>query len=134
LPSGEALLRSEMPLIDLAKRLGRVMGPQWTTTGHRSTEIWNAFQSGGQTLDENRLIMANFGPPERLDEMTEIAVQTARANLYSLLQSISDPILLRKVDVLTEKEIQEMLQGREERAAALGPVEPEDENPDEPQF
>lgn len=121
-PSGEALLRSEMPLVDKVKRVGTVFGPEWTTVAHRATEIEDVFGAGG--LDEDALISARFSPPERLDEMTLIQVQQARANLYDTLSRIADPVLLEKIGLLTKDEIAAMLADRKKRQAAFAAANP----------
>lgn len=116
-PSGEALMRSEMPLVDKVIRLGAVLAPSWVQLGHRSTELENAFGVGG--IDEEALISARYSPPERLDKMAEIGVQQATVNLYASLSSITDPELLVATGIVDEKESTAIMDGRAERAAAF---------------
>ncbi len=118
-PSGEALLRAEMPLVDKVKKLARVNGPSYVMLAHRATEIYNTFSKSGEPLDEDSPITARFSPPERLDELTTIAVQQAREKLYASLGSLSDPILLEKTGLLDKGEITKILAAKEEREAAL---------------
>jgi hypothetical protein len=122
-PSGEALLRAEMPLVDKVTRLARVIGPSWVLLAHRATEVANTF--GGLALNEEAPIVAQFAPPERLDDLTEIQIQQDRVNLYASLSGISDPEIMAKTGLLTEAEINAVMDGREERAAAFTQVESE---------
>jgi hypothetical protein len=118
-PSGDALIRADMPMIDKVKRLGAINGPQWVMVGHRATEIYNAFGAGG--LDEDAPITAIFSPPERLDDLTRSEVAAKRIGLYNALMLISDPILFLKAavetELLTQKEAEQVLADREARAA-----------------
>jgi Phage portal protein, SPP1 Gp6-like len=120
-PSGEALIRAEMPLIDKAYRLARVQGPSWVLVGHRATEMANAF--GGQSLDEDEPISAIFAPPERFDELTEVQVKQARVNLYASASMLEDRIALEKTELFTQEEVNQMMNEREQRASAfMSPV------------
>lgn len=113
-PSGEALMRAEMPLVDKATRLGAVEAPSWTTLAHRSTEIANTF--GGTSLDEASPITAVYSAPEHLDELTEVQVQKAHVDLYSALGNISDPELMIKTGLVDKAEADAIIQGRADRA------------------
>lgn len=116
-PSGEALIRAEMPLIDKVKKLARINGPSWVMLAHRATEIANTF--GTEQLDEDSPITARFSPPERLDELTVIQVQQARQKLYDSLGRMSDEILLEKTGLLEKDEIDKIIAAKEEREEKL---------------
>jgi hypothetical protein len=120
-PSGDALIRAEMPLIDKVVRLARVDGPQWVLVGHRGTEIENAFGGGG--LNEDALLTAVFAPPERLDALTQAQVAAASINLYAALSLISDDILFRRAaedsGLLSAEEIKAVLAERKARAEEM---------------
>jgi hypothetical protein len=76
-PSGEALLRDEMPLIDKVETLGAAAGPAWASVGHKSTKMQNAF--GGGALDEQLLISSVFVAAARRDPLTMIAIANGMA-------------------------------------------------------
>ena len=116
-PSGEALLRAEMPLVDKVTRLGAVCAPSWILLAHRATELANTF--GGQSLNEDAPITVDYAAPERLDEMSQVTVQKATVDLYAALANISDPQLMVKTGLVTATEAQEIVDGRAERANAL---------------
>jgi hypothetical protein len=116
-PSGEALLRSEMPLVDKVTRLGAVLAPSWTLLAHRATELANRF--GGMTLDEAAPITVNYAAPEHLDELTEVQVQAAQVDLYAKLSNIDDVFLLVKTGLVTQSEAEQMVAERAERAKAF---------------
>lgn len=122
-PSGEALLRAEMPLVDKVRKLARVLGPPWVLVAHRATEIANTF--GGMALDEDAPITAVFAPPERLDELTELQVQQARVTLYAALTGMTDRTLLLKTGLVTEAEADAIIAAADERAARFLPAEGE---------
>lgn len=116
-PSGEALLRSEMPLVDKVTRLGAVLAPSWTLLAHRATELANRF--GGVKLNENAPITVNYAAPEHLDELTEIQVKAATVDLYAKLGNIDDIDLLVKTGLVTQAEAEKMVADRAERAQAF---------------
>jgi hypothetical protein len=122
-PSGEALLRSEMPLVDKVTRLGAVLAPSWTLLAHRATELANRF--GGMRLNENAPITVNYAAPEHLDELTETQVKAAQVDLYAKLGNITDPELLVKTGLVTQSEANAMIAARDERAAAFLQTEAE---------
>jgi hypothetical protein len=109
-PSGEALMRAEMPLVDKTERLFEVEGPSWVRVAHRSTELGNAF--GRLGLNEDALISAVWADAMRLDPLTEIAVKQARVNLYTSLRFLDDPALIVKTGLLTEAEATTLLASR----------------------
>jgi hypothetical protein len=65
-PSGEAIFRAEMPLVQDTRTLAEGVGPSASTIAHRATEIANAFGIG-ETLDEDSPITTVFEPPEQRD-------------------------------------------------------------------
>lgn len=67
-PSGEALMRAEMPLIDKVETIGEATGPAWSSLMHKAVRLSNTF--GGTQLDEDALITAEFMPAARRDPMT----------------------------------------------------------------
>jgi hypothetical protein len=67
-PSGEALLRAEMPLIDKVETVGDSVGPAWASVAHKCVRLSNAF--GSTTLNEAALITTHFAPVARRDPLT----------------------------------------------------------------
>jgi hypothetical protein len=92
-PSGDALMRADMPAIAKAERLASSSGPQWVKVGHYATEIANTF--GGLNLDESLPIMAIFDAPERIDERTEIDMQRARADLWEVVSRLPRTAMIK---------------------------------------
>jgi hypothetical protein len=80
-PSGEALLRAEIPLIDKVETLGAVVGPAWASVAHKATRLENVF--GGAGLDEALLIAAAFAPVARRDPLTLALVAERMAPFVS---------------------------------------------------
>jgi len=83
-PSGEALLRAEMPAVNKAVRQSARFLNAWATVAHRATEIANAFGAAG--LDEDALITPVFSPPDRRDPLSKSAV----------IKNIDDKISIRE--------------------------------------
>lgn len=71
-PSGEALLRAEMPLIDKVETVGEAVGPAWASVAHKAVLLSNAF--GGTTYNTAALITAAFLPVARRDPLTLASV------------------------------------------------------------
>ncbi|HEY0006930.1 MAG TPA: phage portal protein [Pyrinomonadaceae bacterium] len=67
-PSGEALLRAEMPLIDKVETVGASVGPSWASVAHKAVQMSNAF--GQTSFDEEAMITAEFAPVARRDPLT----------------------------------------------------------------
>lgn len=67
-PSGEALLRAEMPLIDKVETIGASTGPAWASVMHKATRIHNVFAKA--SLDEALLITTIFSSAARRDPLT----------------------------------------------------------------
>jgi len=108
-PSGEALVRADMPQANKTNRLNKSIAPRWGTVGHRSTEIFNTF-GDGPPLDEDALITAVFAAPERLDAMTQAQVAAAR-------EAIRTRQGLKEIG-FTDKEADEILAERSAQADA----------------
>lgn len=71
-PSGEALLRAEMPLIDKIETVGDATGPAWASVAHKAVVLSNTF--GSTILNPEALISATFLPVARRDPLTLAAV------------------------------------------------------------
>lgn len=73
-PSGESLLRSELPSIGKAEGQIETFRNCWMALGHRAIEIWNRFGKGQKIPEdmENALIRAEFLSPERRDWVTRV--------------------------------------------------------------
>lgn len=85
-PSGAALLRAEMPLIEKIEGMADVNGPQWTMVAHRAMELENAL--AGANLNEDVPITSVFAPAERIDELTEFEIKRARAETWEILSRL----------------------------------------------
>lgn len=68
-PSGEALLRAEMPAVGKAVRQTARFRSAWATVAHRATEIANTF--GGAGISEDAVITPVFAPPDRRDPLSK---------------------------------------------------------------
>jgi len=68
-PSGEAIFRAEMPIVQDTRKLAETLGPSMATVMHRSTEMKNTFGTGPE-LDESALIRTVFEPPEMRDALS----------------------------------------------------------------
>lgn len=115
-PSGEALMRADMKLIEKVEALADVAGPMWTMTAHRATEIANAF--GGAGLNENLPITSVFAPAERLDEATQLDLKQRTADLWDTIARLPKTAML-KTGLVTEEEADAII---EERDAGLAPM------------
>lgn len=111
-PSGVALLRSDMGLIEKVKRLGDTTGPAWGSFAHKATRLHNTF--GGGMLDEAAMISAVFQAPEQNDLLTlaEIAER--------LKPIVGEREALRILQYSPERleQIMDELAEQQERAAA----------------
>ena len=85
-PSGEALLRAEMPLIDKVETLGAAVGPAWASVAHKATQIANTFGNAG--LDTNALITTVLLPVARRDPLTLAQIAAAEAPFVSQRQTL----------------------------------------------
>lgn len=74
-PSGEALLRSELPAVNKARTQIKRFAPDWVEVAHRAVEIANVFGKAG--LDEDAIVSAIFAKPDQRDPLSIAAmVQT----------------------------------------------------------
>lgn len=110
-PSGEALFRAEIDLVNAVKKLGESVGPSTSTVMHRATEIVNTF--GSASLDENALIQTVFEPPEQRDVMTNWQVAAAASPF------VSEREVLRIAGYAPDRIDQIMDERDEERAASV---------------
>jgi hypothetical protein len=85
-PSGEALLRSEMPMIDKVESIGTSFGPAWSTTAFKAVRIQNTF--GGTSLDEASLITAVFEAASKRDPLTQAIVAEKHAPFVSVRETL----------------------------------------------
>ncbi len=85
-PSGEALLRSEMPMIDKVESIGTSFGPAWSTTGFKAIRIANTF--GQENLDESSLITAVFEPASKRDPLTQALVAEMKSPFVSVRETL----------------------------------------------
>jgi hypothetical protein len=74
-PSGEALLRAELPAINKANAQKARFEACWASLAHRCTEIANAF--GDFNLNEDALITAVFAPTSQLGELQKAMADSA---------------------------------------------------------
>lgn len=80
-PSGEALMRAEMPLIDSVETMAGVVGPAWASVCHKATRLANTFGNAG--LNEDAMITSVFDPAARRDPLTLADIATKRAPFVS---------------------------------------------------
>lgn len=85
-PSGEALLRSEMPMIDKVETIGTSFGPAWSTIAYKAVRMQNTF--GGGQLDESALITAVFDAASKRDPLTQAIVAEKRAPFVSVKETL----------------------------------------------
>lgn len=81
-PSGEALFRADMPIVQDTKNLADSVGPAMASGMHRATVIYNTFGTGPE-IDENALIRTIFEAPELRDEIYRWDVATRAAAYVS---------------------------------------------------
>lgn len=108
-PSGEALIRAEMPLVDKVQTIADSVGPAWGSLMHKATRLHNVF--GGGSLDEDLMISAVFGDPRRRDEATQAEVAERVAPFVSQRET------LRILDYRPSEIDRIMQERREERDA-----------------
>jgi hypothetical protein len=104
-PSGEALLRSELPLIQQSTRTVDSLTPPWSTIPHRATEIHNVFSSDNP-LNEDALITARFAPTDKKDDMALTEIESKKVDVLMKLKNLgfSDEYIMAKYG-LTPQEI-----------------------------
>lgn len=111
-PSGEALLRAEMPLIDKVETIGASVGPAWASVAHKATRLANAYGRAG--LDESLLIASVFASVARRDPLTLALVAEKFAPFVSKAET------LRTLGH-GPKDIERILQEMEEEARRFNP-------------
>lgn len=118
-PSGEALLRSEMPLNQSSERLVNSIQPSWTTFAHREVEIHNTFSSD-PNLNEDVMITAKFAPTDKKDEMALTEVESRKLDVLLKLQSLgfSTEYIMQKYGLTPSEVAKVMDQKLDEQAAA----------------
>lgn len=109
-PSGEALLRSEMPAVDKATMLANIVGPLWSTVGHRSIEMHNKFAS--DSIDEDALITAELADPRRLDDLSRSQINESEARVMEIVSRIRDEALIRALPFLTDATVEALIEER----------------------
>lgn len=85
-PSGEALLRADLPLSSLGDRLVESVKPAWATIAHRAVEIRNTFAP--DNIPEDPVIVATFAPTSKPDEMTLMQMDHEKINTLIALQTL----------------------------------------------
>lgn len=116
-PSGEALMRADMKLIEKVEALADVAGPMWTMTAHRCMEIANAF--GGAGLNEDLPITSVFAPAERIDEATQLDLHQRKADLWGAISRLPKTAML-KTGLVTEDEANEIIRERDAMMLTIG--------------
>lgn len=86
-PSGEALLRSELPLIQQTIRTVDSISPSWATLAHRTIEIENTFGSRDR-INEDALISPKFSPTDKKDEMALTEIEDKKVNVLMKLLNL----------------------------------------------
>lgn len=117
-PSGEALLRAEMPLVGFSHKMIEGVLPSWATAAHRSVEMSNVF--GNTNLDEDALITPVFAPPDKRDPLTLAQIDVQKANGLMALQSLGwSNAELQRMWGLSEEQIKKMAaEKKQEQTAA----------------
>lgn len=115
-PSGEALYRAELPLIDKVTKQREKLDPSWTTLAHRATEIANVYGKAG--LNEEAMIKAVFADVEKRDPFTLAAAEQAQANAVGAWVSAQIPLEIilkrgkRMMDTWTDEELADLAKAR----------------------
>lgn len=106
-PSGEALIRSEIDLVELSRRHVDNCGPKHTEVAHRATELFNVFLEGG--LSEEAPIVSKFADPQRRDRMTLSQIATLEENYTSKQERL-------RITGRTDAEVEKIMKEMEEEA------------------
>ncbi len=115
-PSGEALIRSEIDLVNKTMRLTKYVGPDWSSVGHRATEMFNVFSKSNAVLDEEALIQAIFTDPARRDPQTLTTIAVAQADFTSKAERLrmtgrndeQIKLILKEIDDEADKALERM--------------------------
>lgn len=118
-PSGEALLRAEIDLVELARRIVESIGPDDTLLAHRATEIWNTFLANGEgagseeykELDEDSPILSKFADPQRRDRLTMSQIATLEEKYTSKRERL-------RITGRTDEEVEKIIKEMEDEAQA----------------
>lgn len=108
-PSGEALIRAEMPLVDKVETIAASLGPAWASLAHKATLVSNVF--GTTALNTDLAITAVFAPAFRRDLLTLVTIAE------KLRPFVSRREVLRQLGYSPEK-IDSLLREIEEDQAA----------------
>lgn len=120
-PSGEALMRAEMEIIDQARKAAASLGPSFASLAHKSVILSNRF--GNTALNERALITTLFEPPERYDPAT----LTELANKRGPFVSLAEVWRLYGYDRERQKQIENEMKAE----ASFRPVSANGLNPDD---
>lgn len=96
-PSGEALLRAEIGLVQRVERLQDLFSGPWTTVAHRCTELANAF--GKADLDEEATIGPEWSSADRRDPLSVATVQSAQTERLLKVESLRSEWALKEAGV-----------------------------------
>jgi hypothetical protein len=108
-PSGEALLRAEIDLVEFVRRFVENIGPSHTEVAHRATEIYNAFLGGD--LNEDMPITSRFADPQRRDRLTMSQIATMEEKYTSIQERL-------RVTGRTDAEITRIMEEMEQQKQA----------------
>lgn len=122
-PSGKALERSEMPLVQKCSRQIKKFTAAWSTVAHRATEIANVYAKAN--LNEDAIISVEFADPNRPDK-TQLAVENLefwKAAYQAALAGYPVDLYLKR-EGWKNDEIAEYLQRVKELQSAQGAILP----------
>lgn len=114
-PSGKALERSEMPLVQKVTRQQKKLRSAWQTVAHRATEIANVYAKAN--LNEDANITALYAEADRPDRSKRALESLEFWQAAYQAQLAGYPIeLYLKREGWTEDEIADLVQARREEA------------------
>lgn len=116
-PSGEALLRAELPAVGKAMRQAKRFAPAWVSVAHKATEIANVFGRAG--LDESAKsakINAVYSPVERRDQLSKSVV------VANLGDRISDREALRVMGTYSDEQIEKIMEEKKQEVKDFAPA------------
>ena len=106
-PSGEALLRAELPAVGKAKTKIKKWRVSWATVAHRMVEITNAY--GKRQYNEAAVITAVFAEPERRDIIS-------KATVVNLIKDLLSTQAALRMLGFSEAEIEKIISEKDEAA------------------
>lgn len=112
-PSGEALIRSEIDLVESTRLVLENGGPSHTEFAHRSTEVSNAFL--GTSLNEDAPIVSKLADPQRRDRLTMSQIATMEEKYTSVQERLR---ITGRTDAEIERIMEEMKAQAEQEAEA----------------